>query len=309
MSTHGELAPCLHRWCLGNNQLASEPGPHFKCHQHLVSTVPQVTMVTSSLPCVNVPEAPPCGLIVSFLPPASPPPLTTRLNIQPPDLFFYAFLPPLLVDSAIRIDFFMFRKVRVGRGPPRPWNYLQERVCDLPDQPALPSPAHPISHPLPPFLPAQLSLHAVMMAFVMVVLSALILTPLILFVLGFQDRGWSWVHGALFASMIAPTDALAAAAILKQGMLCVVRDCEGERPAYSTRALPSFLSVLCCSPPSTLPSRAAPDQPAGAFTHHISSQASHHHRPLLFLRGWPGAAGGADGGGGAAERCLRHHPV
>ncbi|KAL6780791.1 hypothetical protein ACKKBF_B11690 [Auxenochlorella protothecoides x Auxenochlorella symbiontica] len=94
------------------------------------------------------------------------------LNIQPPDLFFYAFLPPLLVDSAIRIDFFMFRK---------------------------------------------LSLHAVMMAFVMVVLSALILTPLILFVLGFQDRGWSWVHGALFASMIAPTDALAAAAILKQG--------------------------------------------------------------------------------------------
>lgn len=65
----------------------------------------------------------------------------------------------------------------------------------------------------------QLSLHAVMMAFVMVVLSALILTPLILFVLGFQDRGWSWVHGALFASMIAPTDALAAAAILKQGAL------------------------------------------------------------------------------------------
>lgn len=30
----------------------------------------------------------------------------------PADLFFYAFLPPLLVDSAIRIDFFMFRKVR-----------------------------------------------------------------------------------------------------------------------------------------------------------------------------------------------------
>lgn len=33
------------------------------------------------------------------------------LGISPPDLFFYAFLPPLLVDSAIRIDFFMFRKV------------------------------------------------------------------------------------------------------------------------------------------------------------------------------------------------------
>jgi len=33
------------------------------------------------------------------------------LGISPPDLFFYAFLPPLLVDSAIRIDFFMFSKV------------------------------------------------------------------------------------------------------------------------------------------------------------------------------------------------------
>ena len=42
-------------------------------------------------------------------------PYFNRLNIQPPDLFFYAFLPPLLVDSAIRIDFFMFRKVR-GQG-------------------------------------------------------------------------------------------------------------------------------------------------------------------------------------------------
>lgn len=65
--------------------------------------------------------------------------------------------------------------------------------------------------------PYQLSVHAVMMAFVMVVVSALILTPLILFLLGFAGRGWSWVHGALFASMIAPTDALAAAAILKTG--------------------------------------------------------------------------------------------
>lgn len=44
----------------------------------------------------------------------SPPSPSPRLNIQPPDLFFYAFLPPLLVDSAIRIDFFMFKKVRRG---------------------------------------------------------------------------------------------------------------------------------------------------------------------------------------------------
>lgn len=93
------------------------------------------------------------------------------LSIQPADLFFYAFLPPLLVDQAIRIDFFMFRKI---------W------------------------------------IHALLMAFVMVILSAIILTPIILFVLGFADRGWSWVYGGLFSAIVSPTDALAVAAILKR---------------------------------------------------------------------------------------------
>ena len=37
------------------------------------------------------------------------------LGIQPPDLFFYAFLPPLLVDAALRLDWFVFTKVS-GRG-------------------------------------------------------------------------------------------------------------------------------------------------------------------------------------------------
>jgi NhaP-type Na+/H+ or K+/H+ antiporter len=39
----------------------------------------------------------------------------------------------------------------------------------------------------------------------------------ILFGLGFASRGFTWVHGALFAAMIASTDALAATAILKAG--------------------------------------------------------------------------------------------
>eukprot|EP00892_Ulva_mutabilis_P007352 jgi/Ulvmu1/498/UM001_0506.1 len=33
------------------------------------------------------------------------------MGINPPDVFLYVFLPPLLLDSAIRIDFFTFRKV------------------------------------------------------------------------------------------------------------------------------------------------------------------------------------------------------
>jgi hypothetical protein len=43
------------------------------------------------------------------------------------------------------------------------------------------------------------------------------LPAVILFVLGFASRGFTWVHGALFAAMIASTDALAATAILKAG--------------------------------------------------------------------------------------------
>jgi NhaP-type Na+/H+ or K+/H+ antiporter len=91
------------------------------------------------------------------------------LAITPADLFFYAFLPPLLVEQALRVDFFMFRRL---------WA------------------------------------HALLMAFAMVMLSVLAISPFILFVLGFQARGWSWAHGALFAAVVAPTDALAVGAIL-----------------------------------------------------------------------------------------------
>ena len=35
------------------------------------------------------------------------------LGIQPYELFFYVFLPPLLLDAAVRIDFFLFKKVRL----------------------------------------------------------------------------------------------------------------------------------------------------------------------------------------------------
>ena len=46
---------------------------------------------------------------------------------------------------------------------------------------------------------------------------ALLNHPVILFGMGFANRGFTWAHGALFAAMISSTDALAATAILKQG--------------------------------------------------------------------------------------------
>lgn len=33
------------------------------------------------------------------------------LGIQPYELFFYIFLPPLLFDAAVRIDFYLFKQV------------------------------------------------------------------------------------------------------------------------------------------------------------------------------------------------------
>jgi NhaP-type Na+/H+ or K+/H+ antiporter len=40
--------------------------------------------------------------------------LAMWLGISPWQTFFYVFLPPLLLDAAVRIDWFVFRKVRRG---------------------------------------------------------------------------------------------------------------------------------------------------------------------------------------------------
>ena len=34
------------------------------------------------------------------------------LGITPYELFFYIFLPPLLLDAALKIDWYMFKKAR-----------------------------------------------------------------------------------------------------------------------------------------------------------------------------------------------------
>ena len=33
------------------------------------------------------------------------------LGVQPADIFLYVFLPPILFDAAVRIDFYVFKKV------------------------------------------------------------------------------------------------------------------------------------------------------------------------------------------------------
>ena len=93
------------------------------------------------------------------------------VGVQPPELFLFAFLPPLIVEQAIRIDFYLFKK-----------NFVK----------------------------------SLMLAVVMVILTTIILTPIILFVLDFDGNGWTWVYAGLFAAVISPTDALAVASVLKK---------------------------------------------------------------------------------------------
>ncbi|PSC75198.1 Sodium hydrogen exchanger 7 [Micractinium conductrix] len=135
------------------------------------------------------------------------------LGISPPDLFFYAFIPPLALDSALRLDVFLFRKT---------WP------------------------------------HMLLTAFVMVIASAFLLTPIILFALGFDARGFTWAHVALFSAMVASTDALSVTAILKKtgGPELLVTLLEGESLLNDASAITLFEVFK-----SILESNADPSQP------------------------------------------------
>lgn len=58
------------------------------------------------------------------------------------------------------------------------------------------------------------------LAFLIVIASTAIYTPLLLYVFDLRRVGWLWEHGALFSAMISSTDAVAVSAILKKGAAC-----------------------------------------------------------------------------------------
>ena len=39
--------------------------------------------------------------------------LALFLGVEPADIFLYVFLPPLLFDASVRIDYFVFKKARL----------------------------------------------------------------------------------------------------------------------------------------------------------------------------------------------------
>ena len=59
--------------------------------------------------------------------------------------------------------------------------------------------------------------HVLVFAFLMVILSTALMTPILLFLFDLRSSGWKWQHAALFAAIIAPTDAVSVSSILKKG--------------------------------------------------------------------------------------------
>ena len=63
----------------------------------------------------------------------------------------------------------------------------------------------------------QMLVPVISLAFLIVIASTAIYTPLLLYLFDLRKVGWLWEHGALFSAMISSTDAVAVAAILKKG--------------------------------------------------------------------------------------------
>lgn len=116
------------------------------------------------------------------------------LNIEPYELFFYVFLPPLLLDAAVKLDFFLFKKV---------WLAFNASTASKKE--------HLVSH----IVTAQVALHCISLAFLVVAGSCALLIPVMLYIFQLHTRGWQWPHAALFASMLASTDAVAIVATMK----------------------------------------------------------------------------------------------
>ena len=70
---------------------------------------------------------------------------------------------------------------------------------------------------IPPSLVLQMLVPVISLAFLIVIASTIIYTPLLLYLFDLRKVGWLWEHGALFSAMISSTDAVAVSAILKKG--------------------------------------------------------------------------------------------
>ena len=177
--------------------------------------------------------------------------LAWMLGIDPYELFFYVFLPPLLLDAGVRIDYFLFKRALVQVncggwvggwwvGVVRWWQVLVgRRRGGLARRPADPNKNawFMLWGQWPCFsLPADMAWHSLTVAtthappahladpsqiltaaFLVVAFTTALMIPILLYVLRLAATGWSWAHVALLGSMLASTDAVAIVSVMKEG--------------------------------------------------------------------------------------------
>lgn len=146
------------------------------------------------------------------------------LGIEPYELFFYIFLPPLLLDAALKIDWYIFKKVgadsrapieSVARRAPSPaklrGSYRRHQAALRIVQTWR---ARCARHECR--IMSQVALNVVTLAFLVVASTCAVLIPVMLYIFWLKPSGWQWYDAALFGSIIASTDAVAIVAVLKK---------------------------------------------------------------------------------------------
>ena len=120
--------------------------------------------------------------------------LAVWLGLRPAELFLYIFLPPMLLDASMRLDFFLFRKVSMLG--------IEFRNCLQ------------LNRAYQAGMALQVLLHVMSFAFLVVGMSTAITTVVLIYVFDLRSRGWEWFHAALFSAMLASTDCVAVSSLL-----------------------------------------------------------------------------------------------
>ncbi len=84
------------------------------------------------------------------------------------------------------------------------------------------TPVHVAPVPTPP-LPlgaAQVRVQVLTLAFLVVGATCLVMIPIMLYMLGLRNDGWTWAHACMFGAMTASTDAVAIVAVMKTSECC-----------------------------------------------------------------------------------------
>ena len=160
------------------------------------------------------------------------------LGIAPWQLFFYVFLPPLLLDAAVRIDWFIFRKVDCfaffvcfcfvfvfgllfGSICLDCGSVVSAQVSDTTKNTQKNTHTKTHTKKQNKKNTKKIMVPVLTLAFVVVGVSCALMVPLMMYAFNLRrdnfdgSPGWNWAQACMFGAMVASTDAVAIVAIMK----------------------------------------------------------------------------------------------